>query len=535
MNKRSLVNEGNVNYNNNRVLDETPKAVPVVVHKNGEFIYDEKALKDIIQMNNVENLPLSVISIAGAFRKGKSFFLNMLLRYLNSKDKDNWLYNENKILKGFSWRGGSEPETKGILVWNQVFKTTGPDGKEVAVMIIDTQGAFDGDSSVKEYTTIFALSTLLSSIQIFNLSQHIQEDDFQNLELFLEYGKLATQDSSFKPFQSLMFLIRDWSYPYEHEYGLKGGQQYLRKKISLSNRHPQLQEVRENISSYFEDMCCYLMPHPGLEVATNPKFKGEISEISADFKKHISILVPLILSSKGLILKKIEGNCITGQEFITYFQAYTKLYSGNDLPEAKTVLQATVEASILLTVNKCVQIYKAEMSKNLNVGGSYVSYKRLEAFHDKNIQYALMKFDGFKKLGNRNVIQRHRIDLEDQIMSAFEDFKTKNENHQVVCNTKTPIVLLVLFVFSWFLGTFCNMFFLYPIANIFTYICYLSFTGLVIWSQVRYSGDNNFVNQVVDRICLTIWKEFFTFLAEQGYGSLANVLPVAINSLNSHN
>ena len=530
--ERSAVDGDNVKYNNSEL---EPKAIPVVVHKNGEFIFDELALQEIIEKNNVKHLPLSVVSIAGAFRKGKSFFLNMLLRYLNAKDKSNWLYDEDKVLKGFSWRGGSEPETKGILVWNQVFRIKISDDEEVAILIVDTQGAFDGDSSVREYTTIFALSTLLSSIQIFNLSQHIQEDDFQNLELFLEYGKLATESSNLKPFQSLMFLIRDWSYPYEHDYGLIGGKQYLKKKISLSNRHPQLQQVRENIASYFEDMCCYLMPHPGLEVATNPKFKGEISEISDDFRKHISILVPLILSAENLKIKKVDGNSITGEEFITYFHTYTKLYNGNDLPEAKTVLQATIEASSLLTVNKCVQVYKDEMSKKLNIGGSYVSSKKLDALHDKYMQYSLLKFDASKKLGQSNIIEGYRQDLEDQMMNLFEDMKINNQSRQVVCNTRTPLVLLVLFVVSWFLGTFCNMFFLYPIANIFTYICYFTFTGLIIWAQVRFSGENNSVNQVLDRICLAIWQEFFSYVASQGYGSVVNMLPIAINNLNIQN
>lgn len=36
-------------------------------------------------------------------------------------------------------------------------------------------------------------------------------------------------------FQSLMFLIRDWSYPYEHNYGLKGGNNFLEKRLQVGN------------------------------------------------------------------------------------------------------------------------------------------------------------------------------------------------------------------------------------------------------------------------------------------------------------
>lgn len=34
-------------------------------------------------------------------------------------------------------------------------------------------------------------------------------------------------------FQSLMFLIRDWSYPYEHYYGLEGGNTFLEKRLQV--------------------------------------------------------------------------------------------------------------------------------------------------------------------------------------------------------------------------------------------------------------------------------------------------------------
>ena len=93
---------------------------------------------------------------------------------------------------------------------------------------MDTQGAFDSQSTVKDCATVFALSTMLSSVQVFNITSNIQEDDLQHLQvqksinfyvpysceivfyikvivlfqLFTEYGKLAMEEESeFKPFQ----------------------------------------------------------------------------------------------------------------------------------------------------------------------------------------------------------------------------------------------------------------------------------------------------------------------------------------------
>ena len=42
------------------------------------------------------------------------------------------------------------------------------------------------------------------------------------------------------------------------------------------NQHEELQNVRKHIHSCFTNISCYLMPHPGLKVATNPNFDGRI-------------------------------------------------------------------------------------------------------------------------------------------------------------------------------------------------------------------------------------------------------------------
>lgn len=42
------------------------------------------------------------------------------------------------------------------------------------------------------------------------------------------------------------------------------------------NQHEELQNVRKHIHSCFSNICCFLLPHPGLKVATNPHFDGRL-------------------------------------------------------------------------------------------------------------------------------------------------------------------------------------------------------------------------------------------------------------------
>ena len=80
-----------------------------------------------------------VVSVAGAFRKGKSFLLDFFLRYLQKGGKEGWIGDKDEELTGFSWRGGAERETTGVLLWSEPFVMTIPSGEEVVVLLMDTQ------------------------------------------------------------------------------------------------------------------------------------------------------------------------------------------------------------------------------------------------------------------------------------------------------------------------------------------------------------------------------------------------------------
>lgn len=99
-------------------------------------------------------------------------------------------------------------------MWNDVFLYTDKrTGEEFAIVIMDTQGLFDNGTTAENNKRIFALGTLVSSIQVLNLSGVIQEDQLQYLQFATEFAKFTRHDSnqdSNKPFQNLVFLVRDW-------------------------------------------------------------------------------------------------------------------------------------------------------------------------------------------------------------------------------------------------------------------------------------------------------------------------------------
>lgn len=65
------------------------RAVQIIAPVNHEFQLDVENLKQILESDGIKDRYAVVISIAGALRKGKSFLLNFILKYLNAQVKKN--------------------------------------------------------------------------------------------------------------------------------------------------------------------------------------------------------------------------------------------------------------------------------------------------------------------------------------------------------------------------------------------------------------------------------------------------------------
>ncbi|KAJ8958691.1 hypothetical protein NQ318_016418 [Aromia moschata] len=426
-----------------------PHAVPIVLaNDDHSFRLDEEALKKVLMRDEIKDRYVVVVSVAGAFRHGKSFLLDFFLRYMSTKyvlkqNTSEWIGSEDAPLDGFSWKGGSERDTTGILMWSEVFLTELASGEKVAVILLDTQGTWDSKSTVKECATIFALSTMLSSVQIYNLSSNIQEDDLQHLQLFTEYGRLALADSGKTPFQRLQFLVRDWRFPYEAPYGAVGGQQILEKRLEVNDhQHTELQSLRKHIRSCFTEIACFLMPHPGIKVATSPTFDGRLGEIDSEFKDNLKILVPMLLAPENLVLKKINGDKVKVRDFVQYFKSYMQIYEGNELPEPKSMLVATAEANNLAAVADAKDVYMTLMEEVCGGTKPYLKTEAIENEHHRVKDKAILQFNSKKKMGGEEFSRTYKEQLEMDIEETFIQFKAHNESKNIFKSARTPAVFL---------------------------------------------------------------------------------------------
>ncbi|CAG9809100.1 unnamed protein product [Chironomus riparius] len=413
---------------------------------------DYDNLRKLLLHPEVQNRKAVTVSIIGAFRKGKSFIMDYFLRFLYAKYKSinnmneknrnaNWMGKPSDPLTGFSWKSGSERHTSGIVFWSDVFLYDALNGEKYAIYLIDTQGLFDTRTPLQENIKIFGLGTLISSLQIFNLNDVIQEDQLQYLQMATDYARFAVTENKakgikgIKAFQNLLFLMRDWKNVEEFNYGLEDGHRYLMDVLQIEDDQPQaLQEVRMYIQSSFEKVYCFLMPHPGLKVINNKKYDGRFSEMSVDFRNELSNLVKWLFGPTNLKAKKVFNEELTSKKLFQYMQSYFEVFQ-MDAPEVESIYIATVSSHLKGLVDSYLTEFQNEISHQVALNSSD-SIANLDSAYTTIKETILGKFKEAKKMGNEQQEEKFFKILSSKIDEFYKDFKKHAvNNHKAYVET----------------------------------------------------------------------------------------------------
>ncbi|GKY92622.1 hypothetical protein MPSEU_000232300 [Mayamaea pseudoterrestris] len=430
---------------------------------------------------------VSVVSVVGAFRTGKSFLLSWFLRYLDSRSsnaavddetsKEKWYHRFQSVGNdGFDWRAGSERNTTGIWMWSEPHFTTSESGDPLAVLLVDTQGMFDHETNMALTAAIFGFSTLLSSRQIYNVDKRIQEDNLQHLALFSEYARTAvTQEGKTnenqeidgkKPFQQIDFLVRDWQHFDEDvedakDYAAMEESMMKYLETVLSERQDKdLKDTRDQITSCFENISCYGLVHPGF-AATKSKFTGNVKDLEEDFVGLLDRYCSKVFGA-AMQPKIIHGRELTAAELAPYMDAYAALFtSGDTFPEAATMLEATVAANNTNAVQLAEAKYKELMDRAAGpMCSNYLKPDELMEEHEKALKDGLVVFESIANFGNQTSIDKARTTALEQISTDLKVYEALNESRNPLAGLETfllPVSVGVgAHVVRWFMDLTCS-------------------------------------------------------------------------------
>jgi len=268
------------------------QSIQIIKFNDGKLILDEPKLSSILMNDSIKNMPVCVIGVAGELRAGKSFLLSIMLRYLRAQSEVNWLKETVELERFFDWGGGDDRKTLGIMMWSEPFVVTSDTGENVAVFLVDSEGAFELGESMKVANAVFALTTLISSVIIYNLETRLKEVHVKHLKDFILAGSgiqelhskpgtahadmLETHSHMPAPFQKLTFLIRNWES--DQLYGLEGGKKTMEKLYKVNENQLQDQkDTRTVLRQCFQNVDCFRIPHPKTNIKLE-SYTGKLSE-----------------------------------------------------------------------------------------------------------------------------------------------------------------------------------------------------------------------------------------------------------------
>jgi atlastin len=349
---------------------------------------------------------IAVVSVMGAFRTGKSFLLDLFLRYLSyeaehpeeaaasqtaevperTADGDyplpGWITSAGATLEGvtddaggFRFRGGMDACTEGIWIWSEPFMRN-LNGKMTAVLLMDTQGAWDSNMTKEQSATIFGLTAVISSKQIYNINMQIQEDKVENLAYFMRFAQATIRKASAemersgqklniaevdRPFQALDFLVRDWRH-FREDWTVAQCVQQMDEHFS---RHVDPQKSVENstaeaLHNMFHRLRCFCLPHPGLAIERET-WSGKVSDISRDFVRFVDLYVRQVFS-EDLQPKNILGSELSTLTFPMVLRDFVASFH-DAAPAAMSFTQAMTNCTVLLAKEQAMKSYTKKMDE----------------------------------------------------------------------------------------------------------------------------------------------------------------------------
>lgn len=254
-------------------------------------------------------------------------------------DITDWVGRHKRLngLNRFVFRSERTPETSGIWMWSEVFTHDYSNGRKIAIMLMDAQEIVDLQPSKRG--SVFAISTLLSSMQCYNLFHNIEEDDLNSLKYLTDYAHFVHEEKNtyHAQFQYLLLIMRDWSVS-----GFNYG--WSSKLIAETlEGHPEdtreIHSLRKKIEKSFQKIHSFLLPYPGENVARTKNFTGNTQDINPWFVKYAELLVTDLLAPENLVVKGYSGRRLKAQHFSRYLVEYVKVFSGDQLPPPITVYQ----------------------------------------------------------------------------------------------------------------------------------------------------------------------------------------------------
>lgn len=355
--------------------------------------------------------PVAPVVVIGPYRSGKSFLLNQLLQV--------------PCDEGFGVGHERSTQTKGVWVWNKPKQVTSVEGWDLSVLFVDTEG-FESTGKADSYDDrIFALSTLVSSVLIYNLPETVRESDLEKLSFAVELSSgLYNPDMKahdrvpVEPGNMLWLIQRDFlqgksvqDMVYE---ALRPVQNPLADKdIDQVNR------IRSSLTVIAKNSTAFGLKQPHLERTKLCTLEDkELDPTYVEQRDSLRELVNTLITPKIVM-----GRVMRGSDLADLIGKVVKALNERDIPSVGSIL----DNFNLDLIHKALSRY----SQHLSSAKLPADEKALLTLHLEGMQASLHYYDQHRFGRSEDVVQGARK-LREELADAVEkEFQTLQMNNTI--------------------------------------------------------------------------------------------------------
>lgn len=339
--------------------------------------------------------PIAVIAAFGAYRLGKSYLLNYI--------------QDGKPTFGVS--NSTQSCTKGIFIAPDLIKVPKPDGSNVNVLLMDSEGANAVDSDSSHDFNILSLVCLLSSTCIYNAKSAIDSTSLQALATTVRVSDMLQSNELLRDSApKLTWVARDFTLTTD---GGDDASAYLEKSLdSMSN------STTDAIRSLFKKRECFLIPPPGCDPASStpsPAFNSAMTML----KKH------LLGTSRP---KMIGNNAMMGRDIVNVTEMAIKALNSGAVPKFEGLWNTLGESAALRSHRLALSKLDHEIQAIQDPMDPSAWQSRLETL--VTFTFTVFEEGCLKNTINLPAIQSIRNELHSEMTQKLEK-ATMNNNQRV--------------------------------------------------------------------------------------------------------
>lgn len=368
--------------------------------------------------------PVCVVSIVGPCRDGKSFILGET-------------FNQPDVFPvGFKM----DPETMGIWIWILPHTIKDNRGRDVRVVLLDSEGTECAEAEGQQDNQIFTLIVLMASVLIYNSKGVPKRNDLNQLEFVLKLSRqiqarsgrqsslVKNEDAFHKTFPHFIWLLRDVMTDIPDD--CKDIKEYFLTRVfkgTEASEKDKTQYIAESILHFFSEFDAFCLPPPAFNKELMKDIKRNKDRMNPEFFSEVEEFKRMLHSKIGPKKSCNEGEYVTGEGLAVLTKLYVDAINDpKSIPNVQTAWETHVQRKCKDAKRKAMQAYdkkiKAQLSK-LPCDG-----EKILASHESAIRQSMAIFNEETVGISSDHTKRDSEELMNEGIQKLAEWKAKNDS-----------------------------------------------------------------------------------------------------------